>query len=176
MRNLLFFIFTTVSLSFAQAGSQVDTTTYEEQRTHVNNLLNKRAKRFGDLNQSLVQKTGIFGFVKSKKDMQNSINILQEIVRDDNLILVETRKLLTIKDNHASAYQQLASEYDEQVTAYMRTVSKLQAENEKLRLQINSMEEKESDNKGVFIIITLLLLLLSIFIYKGIIAKKQKLT
>jgi hypothetical protein len=44
-------------------------------------------------------------------------------------------KLLKIKDFEKDKYQQLATDYDKQVSAYIGTISKLQKENEKLRAQ-----------------------------------------
>jgi hypothetical protein len=42
---------------------------------------------------------------------------------------------LKIKDFEKDKYQQLATDYDKQVSAYIGTISKLQKENEKLRAQ-----------------------------------------
>lgn len=172
MRYLLLWLLLLQTFFSAAAKSPVDTSSYEAQRVHVNSLLDKRAKKFGDLNQSFNQKSGIFGLVKTKKDMQSSINILQEIVQYDNMIFIETRKLLTIKDNHANAFQQLASEYDEQVTAYMKTVSKLQAENEKLRQQITDNKPNQGFIRGLFIVAAILMLLVFVFVFRRIAAKK----
>lgn len=172
MKYLLFLLLILASILSTKANIQVDTSSYEEQRKRVNSLLDARAKKFGDLDQSFNKKSGIFGLVKSKKDMQKSINILQEIVKYDNLIFIETRKLLAIKDNHAIKYKQLAKEYDEQVTAYMKTISKLQMENETLRKQIANNQTDQNSSKRIFIFLTIIFLLLAFFIFKTKLSKK----
>src|SRR5690606_20082981 len=87
------------SFGYAQVSTQPnpDSLEYEIQRQKVNQLLDRRASRFGHFDESLKKRTGIFG-MKTKKDMQASINILLEIVRTDNEIFKETRHLLSYKD------------------------------------------------------------------------------
>ena len=77
--------------------------------------------------------------------MQKSIDILKDIVITDNNIFLETQKLLKIKDFEKDKFQQLATDYDKQVSAYIGTISKLQKENEKLRSQV----DKTSGNGGL---------------------------
>ncbi|GAA0883074.1 hypothetical protein [Sphingobacterium siyangense] len=122
---------------FGQAKSQnnPDSSSFEVQRSRVNDLLDARQQKFGAYDTSLTQKTGLFGLFKSKGDMQKSIDILKDIVITDNNIFLETQKLLKIKDFEKDKYQQLATDYDKQVSAYIGTISKLQKENEKLRAQ-----------------------------------------
>src|SRR3546814_611948 len=86
------FYLITSSVSVAQ-----DTLAYELQRQKVNTLLDERSQRYGDFNQSLQKRTGIFG-LKTKKDMQASIDILKEIVLTDNNIFRETKVLVDYKD------------------------------------------------------------------------------
>lgn len=143
--------------SFAQQA--LDSISFESQRKRVNDLLDQRSKRFGDYTNSLEEKTGIFGLFKTKNDMQKSIDILKSVIINDNAIFIETRKLLTLKDNEATRFQTLAKEYDQQVTAYMKTISKLQAENERLRENIKMLEEEDQqDNKYRYISFIALLL------------------
>lgn len=151
---------------------KTDSLSYESQRQRVNKLLDDRSRRFGEYSASLEKKTGIFGLFKTKKDMQKSIDILRALVLNDNNIFIETRKLLELKDSQSIRYQQLASEYDSQVTAYMRTITKLQNENESLRAQLNQQEDGGKSSGimlyvAILVIIVLLFLLLSAY-------KKQK--
>src|SRR5690606_13655972 len=81
--------------------AQADSRTYELQRQKVNQLLEERRARFGKFDESLKKKTGIFG-LKTKKDMQASIDILESIVKTDNNIFVETKKLIDFKDQQLS--------------------------------------------------------------------------
>lgn len=149
---LLFLVFSFGTLASATGQRNMDSISFESQRKRVNDLLDQRSKRFGDFTTSLEQKTGVFGLFKTKNDMQKSIDILKSVVINDNLIFLETRKLLDLKDNQAERFQRMATEYDQQVTAYMKTISKLQAENEQLRDQIDKLEEEDHKyNKYLYI-------------------------
>lgn len=156
MKNIKFlvlFVILSCSMGGLYAHSselETDSTQFETQRQLVNKLLEERSRKFGEYDQSLEQRTGIFGLFKSKADMQKSINILQAIVINDNEIFIETRKLLDIKDTERERFQTLAKEFDTQVTAYMKTVSKLQKENEKLKEQISNLEEGEHNSNRIF--------------------------
>ncbi|MCL7989384.1 hypothetical protein M8998_15640 [Sphingobacterium sp. lm-10] len=134
---------TASSISFAQVKSTVDSLSYETQRQKVNNLLEQRRQKFGEFDQSVLKKSGVFGIFKTKRDMQQSIDILKAVVINDNHIFLETQKLLSLKDFEKAHYQKLADEYDTQSSAYMRTITKLQTENEKLRGQVDSLDEEE---------------------------------
>lgn len=182
MKNTVLFniIYCTLTVFFFNkllANNTLDSISYEKQRSIVNNLLNERVKKFGEFDQSLGQKTGFFGLLKSKNDMQKSIDILQNIVKMDNKIFIETRNLLKIKDYQAEKYQLLAEEYDNQVSAYMRTVSKLQVTNEKLKKQLDdSKKASNSSQKFLFIVGVIILTLLIIIIKQYKQLKFQKLT
>ncbi|MBD1428310.1 MULTISPECIES: hypothetical protein [Sphingobacterium] len=176
MKNLLFallILFTTTTSLLAQSPLD-NSTSFEDQRKRVNNLLNARNQKFGEYDVSLQQKTGIFGLFKSKNDMQKSIDILKQIVVTDNNIFIETRKLLDLKDSEKERYEQLANEYDQQVTAYMKTISKLQAENDKLKDKIKSLEEEDLNSSKyiyVFILIIVALILGLLYQYKQLKSK-----
>lgn len=168
MKNIKITLFIALSLfiNTIYAQSSADSTSYEEQRAKVNHLLDDRVKKFGEYDISLEKKTGIFGLFKTKDDMQRSINILQEIVKNDNKIFIETRQLLVIKDGQAEKYQKLAHEYDTQVTAYMKTISKLQAENENLRGKIDTLEVEDNSNDNILFIVGFVLIGLLVVIFK----------
>lgn len=174
-RIFLSCFFLTLTIAVTAQNNQ-DSITFETQRKHVNDLLDQRSKKFGDFTTSLEQKTGIFGLFKTKNDMQKSIDILKSVVINDNAIFLETRKLLDIKDNQAERYQSLATEYDQQVTAYMKTITKLQTENEQLRKKIISLEDQgHKDNNLLYITLLLLLGTFGAFLYFKI-KKKQNVT
>lgn len=176
MQRIKYYIIATLFIlktpSYAQTN--IDSLTFEQQRSTVNNLLDDRANRFGQYVSSLEEKTGFFGLIKSKNDMQKSIDILQDIVQNDNKIFIETRKLLSIKDNEAEKYHRLASEYDNQVTAYMKTISKLQATNEKLRIEIDGLEDGGNDYKNISLVLGFIILVLLIMLFRLYKPKKQK--
>lgn len=109
--------------------------------------------------------------------MQKSIDILRNIVINDNHIFIETRKLLDLKDAQSERYQKLAAEYDQQVSAYMKTINKLQQENDKLRGEISNLENSDqgNDNK-LFIAILIILGLVISVIYLYLKQRPKKLT
>lgn len=155
------------------AQQNQDSVSFETQRKRVNELLEQRSHKFGDYTSSLEQKTGIFGLFKTKSDMQKSIDILKSVVINDNAIFVETRKLLNLKDSEAEHFQSLSREYDQRITAYMKTISKLQAENEQLRATIKTLEEEEhKDNKYLYI--TAVLFLVGGILYLGYKRRKSQ--
>lgn len=162
---LLFFYFGMLHTSTSQTDLNADSINFEQQRERVNNLLEKRSRRFGDFDNSLRQKTGVFGIFKRKKDMQRSIDILREIVLTDNTILLETKKLLYIKGNESDRNENLAATYDKQLSGYMHTVMKLQTENEKLRNQIRNIEERQRNSHIIILLLTIILLALCVAFY-----------
>ena len=153
-------------MAMANVNLQADTSLFENQRKHVNFLLEERSKKFGEYDQSLQEKTGIFGLFKTKSDMQKSIDILQAIVINDNNIFIETRKLLDLKDTEREHFQHMAKEFDNQVTAYMKTVSKLQEENENLRHEISELEQGEHSSGMIFYVLGLVFIGLLYIIYR----------
>jgi len=177
---LIIVLFTTFfQLLKAQDSTAIkaDSLTFEAQRERVNKLLNDRSSRFGEYDQSLEKKTGVFGLFKTKKDMQKSIDILRQIVLNDNNIFVETRKLLDLKDAQSERYQRLANEYDMQVSAYMKTITKLQTENDKLREDIKSLENTDRGS-GILLYLAILVIigLIIVLIYQNNRHKQKKLT
>ena len=104
--------------------------------------------------------------------MQKSIDILRALVLNDNNIFIETRKLLDLKDAQTERYQQLASQYDNQVSAYMKTITKLQDENEKLREELNSEQKDDTSNTTLLYFAILAVVVLSILLFSQY--KKRK--
>jgi len=171
---ILAYLFT-YSYSFAAQDSilrKTDSLSYESQRQRVNKLLDERTTKFGEYSASLEKKTGVFGLFKTKGDMQKSIDILRALVLNDNNIFIETRKLLDLKDAQTERYQQLASQYDNQVSAYMKTITKLQDENEKLREELNSEQKDDTSNTTLLYFAILAVVVLSILLFSQY--KKRK--
>lgn len=171
-------IITTASPIYSFSQTPLDSSSsFEDQRQRVNKLLNARNQKFGEYDVSLQQKTGIFGLFKSKNDMQKSIDILKQIVITDNNIFVETRKLLDLKDSEKERFEQLAVEYDQQVTAYMKTISKLQTENDKLRETIKGLEEEDhSSSTYIYLFSIVIIGLIAGLIYQYKLLKSKNVT
>ncbi|AIM35785.1 hypothetical protein KO02_03165 [Sphingobacterium sp. ML3W] len=141
-------------ISLSAFGQNADSTSYEAQRLRVNKLIEDRKVKFSEYDLSLEKKTAIFGLFKSKDDMQKTVDILKNIVITDNNIFLETRRLINIKDDEKQKFQNLAVEYDKQVSAYIGTINKLQKENEKLKKELKKIEGSDH-NTNIFLYIAL---------------------
>ncbi|HLT86567.1 MAG TPA: hypothetical protein VKZ57_03195 [Sphingobacterium sp.] len=171
---LLLFLVGMLHMGKSQTNIDADSISFEQQRERVNNLLEKRSRRFGEFDNSLRQKTGVFGIFKRKKDMQKSIDILREIVLTDNDIFLETKKLLDIKGGESEKNENLATEYDKQVSGYMHTITKLQTENEKLRNQINDLETKQRTLHTTILLLVIAILALGFTLYVRLRSRKHQ--
>lgn len=156
---LLLAVLSTCSFSTSYAQKS-DSTNFDLQKERVNKLIETRSSRFGDFDKSIQQKTGIFGIFKTKKDMQTSIEILKSIVIADNNILLETKKLIDIKDNENLYLSQKNDQFEQQISAYISTIGKLQEENQKLKMQLENQESISSQNTLMIYIISILSILL----------------
>lgn len=159
---LLFFL-----TGFAVSAQNADSTSFEAQRMRVNKLIEDRKVKFGEYDLSLEKKSAIFGLFKSKDDMQRTIDILKNIVITDNNIFLETRRLISIKDDEKQKFQNLASEYDKQVSAYMGTINKLQKENEKLKKDVENLEGSDNSSNILLYIALAIIAVLSYLIYRN---------
>jgi len=164
LRMILFSLLMGSSLLVFPQASTIDSLNYELQRQKVNTLLDQRQDRFGQYENSLKSRSGIFG-LKTKRDMQSSIDILLQIVEMDTEVFLETRKLLTFKDQmleysefEKEKIQGLTSEYDQRINGYISTISKLQQEQDRLRAEINALRSKNA-NANVFIFLALIILI-----------------
>jgi len=148
-----------------------DTSGYETQRQKVNTLLQQRSARFGQFDESLKKRTGIFG-LKTKKDMQASIDILKQIVLTDNDIFRETKMLLDYKDFEKSQIAQKADDFDGRINGYIKTISKLQREQERLSAEVDRLEKANLRSQGILVLFGLALAGVGIFLF----IRRQKLT
>ena len=149
----LFFLIIAISISVNLAAQ--DSASYELQRAKINRMLAERSARFGQYDESLNTKTGIFG-LQTKKDIRNSNEILRQITLSDNDIFTEIKVLLEYKDLQ---FQQAKSsvDYNEmRIANYKKTIRDLQVKNEEL-LNYNQKISKNSNYfqlvLGVFILI-----------------------
>ncbi|WP_118195255.1 hypothetical protein [Albibacterium indicum] len=161
-RSITLFVF--FLFSCFQVYSQ-DSLAYEVQRQRVNELLDQRSARFGQFNQSLEARTGIFG-LKTKKDMQASIDILREIVQTDNHIFKETKVLLDYKDMEKTFISYQAEENKDRINGYVNTISKLQKHQESQTLQIEELENQSSRYLTLLIFCLILVIILTVLLYK----------
>src|SRR5690606_7844669 len=177
MKRLSLFLVFLMGLLFAgksQTNIDSDSISFEQQRERINNLLEERSRRFGEFDNSLRQKTGVFGIFKRKKDMQKSIDILRKIVLTDNDIFLETKKLLDVKGGESEKKANMVKEKDNQVPGYMHTITKIQTENEKLRNQINDLETKQRTLHTTILLLVIAILALGFTLYVRLRSRKHQ--
>ncbi len=158
----------------AQVAVSSDSVNYEQQRQRVNKMLDERSRRFGEFDLSIKKKTGIFGIFKTKGDMQKSIDILKQVVITDNNIFIETKRLLDLKDYESDRHAALATEYDKQVSAYMKTITKLQDENDKLRVQLESLDQNDQQSNFLVYLLGAVVVILSALVVQLFQRQKSK--
>lgn len=124
-------LFTLLILSSVSSILAQDSTSYELQRNKINAMLAERSSRFGQYEESLNARTGIFGF-QTKRDIKNSNEILRQIAINDNNIFSELKVLLDYKDLQ---FQEVKSNVDHnelRIDSYKKTIRDLQVKNEEL--------------------------------------------
>ncbi|WP_051293233.1 hypothetical protein [Olivibacter sitiensis] len=170
----VFISFVLIISGIGNVFAQRDSSAYDIQRQKINQLLQERSSRFGDFDKSLKAKTGIFG-LKTKKDMQASIDILKQIVQNDELIFKETRALLDFKDIERKNIEEQVSLSGNRINGYINTISKLQKANDDRQTEINALRSENS----IYLLLcvglgTLSLLLLVLLMRYRITSSKNK--
>jgi len=141
--------------------AQQDTTAYATQRVKVNTLLEERSSKFGQYDESLNQRTGIFGW-QTKKDIKNSNEILRQVVLTDNNIFKELKVLMDYKDLQNQQKVAVADHSQERIENYMQTIKKLQDQNEELT---KNLAKKNNQSLSTYIIVFLLLVMIGGFYF-----------
>ncbi len=158
-KAILFTLF--VSLFTTNILAQ-DSTAYELQRNKINAMLAERSARFGQYEESLNARTGIFGF-QTKQDIKNSNEILRQIAINDNNIFTELKVLLDYKDLQ---FQQVKSNVDHnqlRIDSYKKTIRDLQVKNDEL-LNYNQKTGKNADYLQLFLVLFVISTAVCIFI------------
>lgn len=155
----------TFLLTVSQLLAQNDSIAYQTQRVKINKLLDQRSERFGQYENSLGTRSGIFG-LKTKRDMQASNDILRQIVLTDNDIFTELKVLLDYKDLEKSEVQTRAETVEGRIERYQYTITRLQQENQKLRIETDNHIIYQEKQYNYLIILIIALVLSAFYIYK----------
>lgn len=161
MKNIALLILFFTILNLNPVFSQADTTAYQTQRLKVNALLSQRSAKFGQYDQSLNAKSGIFGF-QTKGDVKKSNEILRQIVLNDNNIFKELKILMEYKDREVTQAKSVAAEVNGRMLNYMQSIKKLQDENEKLKSVTGTAS---LGGTALYIIIALILAMIGGYLY-----------
>ena len=165
MKSLLFILLFSISLSAYSQNS--DSLKYQIQRLKINNMLNDRSQKFGEYVNSLDRRTGIFG-LKTKKDMQNSINILSDIIQTDNQILKETKLLLTFKTFEEEKLKSKKEEVETKSLGYMRSYNKLEARNTQLIAELEESTKSKNFYRLLSFFALIATIIMAVFTYRKI--------
>jgi len=149
-----FYLLSFILLAF-QTYAQQDTLAYAAQRVKVNSLLQERSNKFGQYDESLAQRSGIFGW-QTKKDIKNSNEILRQVVLTDNNIFKELKVLMDYKDLQNQQKVAVADNSQTRIEAYMGTIKKLQDQNAQLK---EDLDKKSKGGLSTYIIIFLVLIM-----------------
>lgn len=156
------FTFLLICVSFKAAALQTDTSAYQTQRLRINALLAERSAKFGQYDESLNARTGIFGF-QTKKDIRNSNEILRQIVLNDNNIFKELKTLMEYKDLEVSAVKNDANQTNDRIQNYKLAIKTLQDKNE--QLDKASRSQKSARNLSNIALVLLVLSLGGVVLY-----------
>ena len=159
LKKILFLLICSTSFLF-EATAQ-DTSAYETQRLKINTLLAERSTKFGQYDESLNAKTGIFGF-QTKRDIRNSNEILRQIALNDNDIFKELKILLDFKDLQVQQAKSTSSTSTESIQNYRRTIKTLQDQNQNFSKNIDQIEKSRD---LAYLLMTLFLLGCAVLTY-----------
>ncbi|MBB2148549.1 hypothetical protein [Pedobacter gandavensis] len=164
IKNCLLLLFVGF-FSLNAAAIRVDTSAYQLQRLKINALLAERSVRFGQYDQSLDARTGIFGF-QTKKDIKNSNEILRQIVLNDNNVFKELKVLMDYKDQEVKNVIINSNTTNGRIQNYMVSIKKLQDQNQNLRERIVMVEKGKTFYYYVIAFLGLLIVGMVWFGYK----------
>ncbi len=159
MRSCILWV---IVLMATTAFAQGDSTAYSAQRDRINKLLEERSLRFSRYDQSLTQRSGIFG-LKTKRDMQASNDILTQIVLNDNDIFSELKVLLDFNNFEKAEVEARAESSEDRLARFQTTITKLQIENDRLTAQI--AEQSTAYRKLIFITVFAFLMFIMALVY-----------
>ncbi len=166
--NMKSLLFTCVVNLFAIGSYGQDSTAYELQRNKINALLVERSAKFGQYDQSLNTKTGIFG-LQAKRDIRNSNEILRQIALTDNNIFTELKVLLDYKDIQFQQVKTDVNNNQVRIDSYKKTIRDLQVKNEELLIF-----NKKAEQKADYLALLTILFAVIIVALGYIITKKNK--
>ena len=154
------------------AAANTDSLAYQAQRKKINAMLAQRKLKFGQYDQSLSQHTGIFG-LQTKKDIRNSNNILMDIVKTDDDILIQTKILLEYRTFVQSEVQSKAQETDSSNIGLMNAINRLRTENDQLKKDADATLQEEQKRSQISLGIVLGLIVIVLLLLRAKYIKKD---
>ena len=132
--------------------------------TELQRLLKERKDHFQEYSQAADQRSGIFGN-KTKRDLEQSREILFNIVKTDNHILEELDRAIS---NRGMA----KADYSFEETSYKQTIEQLSQATDTLNKQLEaqkqisaSMQNKADSQRWILYVLAGIIGLLSVYIF-----------
>ncbi|MEO8885154.1 MAG: hypothetical protein ABI367_03765 [Mucilaginibacter sp.] len=167
MKNIILLAATCLLFTTTHAQTTSDSLAYQLQRKKINSMLAVRTQKFGKYDQSLSQHTGIFG-LQTKKDIRRSNDILMDIVKTDNEIYRQLKILLDYRTFQQTQVLDKSKENETVNLNFMRTINKLQDQNQKLKKDADEMmQEHERSTRNFSMIILAMLIALMWLLWKN---------
>jgi len=172
MKKIILAILFCLLIANVYAAANTDSLAYQAQRKKINAMLAQRKLKFGQYDQSLSQHTGIFG-LQTKKDIRNSNNILVDIVKTDDDILMQTKILLEYRTFVQSEVQSKAQETDSSNIGLMNSINRLRAENDQLKKDADATLQEEQKRSQISLGIVLGLIVIVLLLLRAKYIKKD---
>ena len=164
MKRSFILLLLSIAVIIAKAAPNPDSLAYELQRKTINNMLDQRRQKFGQYDESLGKRTGIFG-LQTKKDIRRSNDILMDIVKTDNEIFRQTKILLDFRAFQQTQVQTHSKQVEGDALAYMNTITKLRNQLDQVKKQaVEDTKKAEAKARRWFIIVIVLFALGIIYI------------
>ena len=148
-------------ISFSSLAFSQDSSAYELQRAKINALLADRSAKFGQYDESLSARTGIFG-LQTKRDIKNSNEILRQIALTDNEIFTQLKVLMDYKDLQVEQVKTVASSNSESIINYRKTIKSLQDQN---IILTENQDKVESSRDLAYLLMFVFLAASAVFAY-----------
>jgi len=173
MKKILLLVLFSLFLVDSYAQVSADSLAYQAQRKKINGMLAQRKQKFGQYDESLSKHTGIFG-LQTKNDIRRSNDILMDIVKTDDDIFVQLKVLLDYKTFEQKEVQSHVVDADTSKIGYMNTINRLRDQNEKLRHDIELIEQDQQKSKQISLGIIFALIFVVILLLRARFVKKDK--
>lgn len=156
---ILIFCLSINTFSFAQR-----TTQEIETRKRLSELVSERRERFEQFQTAIENKTGIFGN-QTKKDLREANDILMDVVKTDNRIILELQRLLDYKSYEKTSENYSSGANEAKLQQYLVAIDNLNNKNQSLQHEVLRLEKKQQRTLILLWIVGIGSLLLLLFQY-----------
>ncbi|HVW13071.1 MAG TPA: hypothetical protein VHB54_04580 [Mucilaginibacter sp.] len=153
---LCFFCFC-YTYNFSQPKTNPDSLAYELQRQKINGMLDARARKFGQYEESLKKHTGIFGW-QTRKDIRRSNQILMDINRTDDDIFVQIKVLLNFRMSQQQQAQVKSVQAENYNLGYMNTINRLRDQIDRMKKDAETLKKQHDSAQRIHVLIFVLML------------------